>query len=373
MQVPRIGDRNPAVAEIRSILAGLGLLDNSDPGVDDLFDRPTELALRAFQQRRGLTVDAVVGPETYRAVQAARWRLGDRIIGHSATHAFVGDDVTHLQRQLLEIGYNTGRVDGHFGPLTAAALRQLQRDLGLLADGVCGPETLRGLRQLEARRVVGGSPQLLREQIVVADAGPRLVGKRIVIDPGHGGSDRGWQCAGESESAIVFDLATRLEGRLIAQGVTTWLTRGRHHTIDEAERAAFANAQAADLVVSVHMDGSANPHANGVATYYFGSDHSSSTIGERFAGLVQREIVARTGMLDARSHPKSWTLLLLTAMPTVRVEVGYLTSREDRERLCSAAFRDVVAEAMLVAIQRLYLPQEQDPQTGVLVLPAFAS
>jgi N-acetylmuramoyl-L-alanine amidase len=56
-------------------------------------------------------------------------------------------------------------------------------------------------------------------------------------------------------------------------------------------------------------------------------------------------------------------------MPAVRVELGYLTSPRDARRLRSAEFRDTVAEAMHVAIARLFLPPEADPPTGALRLP----
>jgi len=371
MQLHRLGDRNDGVAEIRRILATLGLLGNTDPGLDDLFDEPTETAVRAFQQRRGLTVDGKVGVETYRALQGARWRLGDRIIAHNASNQIVGDDVAELQRHLLEIGYRAGRADGHFGADTARALQYFQRDMGLLADGVCGPVTLRALRQLERKRVVGGRPQMLRDMMAVADSGPNLLGKRIVIDPGHGGDDPGSVVGDITEADIAWDLATRLEGRLTALGVTTWLTRGPASTKDDSERARFANEQSADLVLSLHVDATPSPNANGVATYYYGAGEVSSSIGERFADLVQREIVARTGLLDGRIHAKSWTMLVMTMMPTIRLELGYLSSPVDRPRLVDPTFRDRVAEGLLAAIQRVYLPREQDPPTGVLKLPAF--
>ncbi len=377
MQILRIGDRSDAVAEIRRVLASVGLLDNTDPGLHDLFDSEAETALRAFQQRRGLTIDGLAGPETWQALESARWRLGDRMLAHNATQQIVGDDVIELQRQLVEIGYNAGRLDGHFGPITAAALRSFQREQGLLADAVCGPQTLRALKHIDARRVRGGAPQLLRDMMAVADAGPSLLGKRIVIDPGHGGDDTGVSVQmGDSaltEDEIVFDLATRLEGRLTALGVTTWLTRGRHVGPDDRTRAQFANSQGADLVLSLHVDAAPSPHANGVATYYYGAGEVSSSIGERFAGLVQREVVARTGLLDGRTHPKSWTMLLHTQMPTIRLELGYISSPVDLPRLTEPAFRDRVAEALLAAIQRLYLPRDLDPPTGVLRLPAFAT
>jgi N-acetylmuramoyl-L-alanine amidase len=60
-------------------------------------------------------------------------------------------------------------------------------------------------------------------------------------------------------------------------------------------------------------------------------------------------------------------------MPAVRIEVGYLTSSVDRVRLIDPAFRDTIAEGLLVAVQRLYLPKAQDPPTGVMRIPAIAS
>ncbi|HEY0698928.1 MAG TPA: N-acetylmuramoyl-L-alanine amidase, partial [Micromonospora sp.] len=92
----------------------------------------------------------------------------------------------------------------------------------------------------------------------------------------------------------------------------------------------------------------------------------TSTVGERLAGLVQREIVARTGMRDCHTHAKTWELLRLTRMPAVRVDLGYLTSPVDRARLVQPRFRDRAVEAVIAAVQRMYLPIEQDVDTGSL-------
>lgn len=365
-----LGQRGGAIVEVRRILAILGLLDSPDqPGSDPHFDAATELAVREFQQGRGLRSDGVVDAETYRALAAARWRLGDRVLVHNATQPLVGDDVAALQRQLIEIGYLQSRADGIFGPSTENALRSFQRESGIRADGICGPATLRQLALL-AGRVVGGRSQLLREMAAVTDAGPSLIGKRIVLDPGHGGDDTGATGSGLVEATLAWELATRLEGRLTALGVTTWLTRGPGNGPSDDERAQFANSQGADLVVSLHIDASPSPLAEGVACFYYGAGESSSAAGERLADLIQRELVTRTGFTDCRIHGRTWTLLRLTQMPAVRVEIGYLTSAGDRARLLDPHYRELIVEAMLAGIQRLYLPPESDHPTGMMRIPA---
>jgi N-acetylmuramoyl-L-alanine amidase len=364
----RPGDRGPAVAEIRTVLTGLDLLPSRTGG--DEFDAETERAVRAFQQSRGLSADGRVGAETWRALEAARWRLGARALYHAMPEPLIGEDVRTLQERLLEMGYDAGRADAIYGLRTSRAVAQFQREMGLNPDGVCGPQTTNALRRL-GRKVVGGRPQWLRESDAIRQAGPTLVGRTVVIDPGHGGTDPGHVVPDGAlrwnEADIVYDLASRLEGRLAAAGVRVQLTRGPapRSCLPDADRAQLANSLGADVFISLHIDGHANPAAEGVATYHYGTNNGvTSATGERLAGLVQREIVARTGLGDCRTHAKSWDLLRLTRMPAVRVEVGYLTSPADRGRLVDPRFRDRVVEAIVAAVQRMYFPIEQDVPTG---------
>ncbi|MFG1778859.1 N-acetylmuramoyl-L-alanine amidase [Micromonospora sp. NPDC049051] len=369
MRPIRPGDRGPAVTEIRTVLAGLDLLVPTAPDADE-FDPHTERAVRAFQQSRGLSVDGRVGAETWRALDAARWRLGARTLYHAVPEPLTGEDVRSLQERLLEMGYDVGRADAIYGVRTARAVAQFQREVGLTPDGSCGPHTTNALRRL-GRKVVGGRPQWLRESDAIRQSGPTLVGRTVVIDPGHGGTDPGvvvpdgalrW-----TEADLVHDLASRLEGRLAASGVRVQLTRGPapEECLPDDRRAELANSLGADVFISLHADGHANPEAEGVATYHYGTDNGvTSATGERLAGLVQREIVARTGLLDCRTHAKAWDLLRLTRMPAVRIEVGYLTSPADRARLTDPRFRDRVVEAIVAAVQRMYFPIERDVPTG---------
>ncbi len=362
MQLLRRGDLGPAVAELRAMLTSQSLLPPD--GTAAVFDLAIEHAVCDFQQRRGLTVDGIVGPATYQALCDAKLRLGDRSLAYSVGHPLRGDDVSTLQERLLELGYDVGRADGLFGPQTELALRGFQRDYGLQADGLCGPATLRSLRQL-GLKVSGGRPVYLREQEQVRRSGPALRGKRIVIDPCHGGPDRGSLVDGAAEADLMWDLACRIEGRMAATGMETLLSRGAGNSPSEADRARFANEAGADLVLSLHTDAHRSPHAQGLTTFHFGTGNgTTSTVGEALAGFLQRELVHRTGMLDCRTHPKTWEVLRMTRMPAVRLELGYLTHPHDRAKLLDPTFRDVVAEGILIAVKRLYLLGENDQPTG---------
>jgi N-acetylmuramoyl-L-alanine amidase len=375
MQPLRLGDRGPAVADVQVSLRILGLLSTESPMTDGEslesaeFDAATEVAVRHFQQVRGLSVDGRVGDETYRALSEARWSLGDRLLRYDPERPMRGDDVISLQERLLELGYDAGRADGILGPETESGLRAFQRDYGLTSDGTCGPATLRALRQL-GRKVTGGRPQLLRQSASFVDSGPHLIGRRIVVDAGHGGDDTGFSAGETTEADLAFDLASRIEGRLAAAGATVYLTRGRHQGPSLAERTTFANDARADLFLSLHMESHSSAHARGVASYYYGTGSgASSTFGEQFANLARREVVARTGMLDLGSHPKTWDLLRMTRMPAVRLDCGYISHPVDRLLLLDARVRSAIAQAVLAAVQRLYLPADADPPTGTFILP----
>jgi N-acetylmuramoyl-L-alanine amidase len=367
MQLLSRGDAGPPVAEVRAALEEMGILEPTGPG-PALFDDALEQAVRIFQQQRGLITDGLVGPATYRAMRDARWGLGDRML-HLNTHApLTGDDVFALQERLLELGYDSGRADGVFGRQTEQALRSFQRDYGMSPDGMCGPRTLRHLGYL-GRKVTGGRPGLLREQERLHRAGPRLSGKRIVIDPGHGGPNPGVAVGHGAdtvtEAGLVADIARRLEGRMAAAGMEALLSHGPNDCPTDAERAGFANSAGADVVLSLHVDANASPAANGLAAFHFGTGTgATSTVGEALAGFIHRELLARTQMLDCGVHPRPWELLRLTRMPAVRVEMGYLTNARDRAALLDPGFRDIVAEGILVAVKRLYLLGQDDKPTG---------
>ena len=110
----KVGDRSDAIGIIANTLNRLGFLDKTS----DLFDLSLEEAIKAFQQERGLTATGLVNEITQRALDEARWRLGDRILLLGTQSLMRGDDVSTLQERLIQMGFNCGRVDGVYGVKT---------------------------------------------------------------------------------------------------------------------------------------------------------------------------------------------------------------------------------------------------------------
>jgi N-acetylmuramoyl-L-alanine amidase len=359
----RPGDSGDLVNQIITSLNRIGLLHSTPEN----YDSSVADAVALFQQQRGLTSTGNVNNQTFQALEEARWKLGDRSLYLQPSPLMRGDDVAQLQSRLTDMGFDCGRVDGIFGIKTEEAVKEFQKSVGTTADGKCGPATLTALIRL-TKTVAGGAPTKLRETARQQSRGPALAGKVIVINPARGGDNFGVEANGCTESEITYDIANRVEGRLLALGASVFLTRGPKNDPSESERISLTNKSNADLMISLNCDSYKNDLAHGVATYSYGSDAHGvhSVVGDRFASLVQREICARTDLQDCGTHSKTWDLLRLVSAPAVRIDLGYLSNPGDADRYQRAEFRDLIAESLVIAIQRLYLAAEDDAKTGTL-------
>jgi peptidoglycan hydrolase-like protein with peptidoglycan-binding domain len=115
-----------------------------DPGpVDGEFGSQTETAVKAFQQDRGIAVDGVVGPITWLNIDEFA-EFDKPTIRNGST----GLPVRRAQKRLSLAGYDTGGVDGIFGPRTESGVKALQQDTGLTVDGIVGPHTWQKIDEL---------------------------------------------------------------------------------------------------------------------------------------------------------------------------------------------------------------------------------
>lgn len=348
------GARGRAVRDIQMRLLALGYAIEENERAER-YGATTEEAVRAFQQRRGLIVDGIVGPESWRELVEASWGLGDRVL-YLRSPNLRGDDVRDLQERLSALGFDTGRVDGIFGPRTAAAVHEFQSNYGIPPDGIVAESTVRALRGLPHISHPSAPPAArVREREKLRRMGGTS-GLRIVVDPGHGGGDPGFVgSAGHTEAACAYAIARELEAALGSGGMTVYLTRDESANPGESQRAAFANRQGADILISIHAASHQDPSASGVATFYYGHERFESEAGARLAELAQ-QAVSRLGLVDGRTHAKTFAILRETRMPAIHIEPGFISNPGEEALLADPGFRRALGHAIAAAVRAFVSP-----------------
>jgi N-acetylmuramoyl-L-alanine amidase len=346
----RQGERSAQVADIQARLRGLGY------GVDDeagYYGTKTADAVRSFQQLRGIISDGIVGPNTWAELVEASWRLGDRVL-YMRHPLMRGDDVATLQARLNALGYDAGREDGIFGPDTARAVRAFQREYAVAEDGMYGPHSHAALVGLRVERP--GTAALLREELRMDERG-RLADALVMIDPGHGGVDLGdLGPLGLVEADVCWEVARLLAEKVLGQGARVRFTRTEAEGPDDSERARRANRLDADVFVSLHLNSHTEDTARGASTFYF----RSSVAGARLAESIQDELT-RLGIMDCRSHPRSYQLLKETRMPAVLIEPCFITNPDEEKRLDDPEFRMLLADAIAAGVRQFFEKRVREP------------
>jgi len=295
------GDRGDAVRDIQVRLASLGY--SIDPAEHGGFGSTTERAVRAFQERRRLLIDGVVGDHTWSELVEAGYLLGARIL-YLRYPSFRGDDVRALQAAMNLLGFDAGKEDGIFGPRTDRAVIEFQRNVGLPTDGIVGVTTLAAVRRLRPAGPGPGRAEV-REAEALRRLSASLEGARIAIDPGPG---------------AALDLGRQLVAELAGRGAAPFLLGTEGTTTSDSDRANAANQAGAEILVGVHVDAGGAPGTDGVTTIYYGREGWISQAGRRLAELIHRELTSGLGLGDLGTYPRSVPLLRETRMPAVLIE-----------------------------------------------------
>lgn len=205
----------------------------------------------------------------------------------------------------------------------------------------------------------------------------------VVIDAGHGGKDPGAVNGKKQEKDINLNVALEA-GRLIQQNckdVTVIYTRDTDVFVELAKRADIANKAKADFFISIHTNSAKNTSANGAETYLLGSEENrtsanlsvatqenSAILLEKdyqtnyagydpkspesqiifefmqneyqkeslnMASLVQKELVGTAKRHDRGVHQAGFLVLWKSAMPSILIELGYISNQADRDYMTS--------------------------------------
>ncbi|USK62196.1 N-acetylmuramoyl-L-alanine amidase [Peribacillus asahii] len=181
-----------------------------------------------------------------------------------------------------------------------------------------------------------------------------LKGKTLVIDAGHGGKDPGTSANGMSEKDIALDVTKSLVKRLEASGAKVIMTREGNTYPTLEDRVDIANQHDADIFVSVHVN-SGPPSAAGTESYYDSSKNPQSAEGKMLATEIQKQINTLLGTANRGVRDKGFYVIKYTEMPSVLVELGFVTNSEDAKKLSSQ--RNLFAQAIYNGIIAYYNKQ----------------
>lgn len=221
--------------------------------------------------------------------------------------------------------------------------------------------------------------------------------KTIVIDAGHGGKDGGCVGAIANEKNIALSISLKL-GKYIEENfkdVKVIYTRTTDVFLELTERARIANKANADLFICIHVNSGATPTAIGTETYVMGLHKTESNlkVAQRenasilleddyeskyenfdpnspesyivltltqsahleqslmFASKVQKEFTEKVGRYNRGVKQAGFLVLHQTAMPSVLIETGFITNREEEKFLASDIGQDYMASAIYRAFK----------------------
>lgn len=214
-----------------------------------------------------------------------------------------GDDAADLQSRLARLGFDCGRVDGIFGPRTARALGDFQSNCGVLADGVCGPETLRIIVRVSGQTGTGPGVGAVREREQLRAGFESMANCRVVVGQ-FGGL-----------SGLTRTLARELRQR----GATVM-------PLDEPDAEAQALA-ANHFGAHVYIGFQAHTERTAVAHYYQVPTFESAG-GHALAELIATEMSAVRSLTPAVSGMRL-PVLRETRMPAVLVTIGPVRAATD--------------------------------------------
>jgi len=233
-------------------------------------------------------------------------------------------------------------------------------------------------------------------RVVISKLTPKRASKvTVVIDPGHGGRDAGAVGNGYKEKDINLAVALKVARILRSKGYRVILTRTKDEYVSLYARARMANRSGAHLFVSIHCNASRDPEASGMETYFLSESRTSEEravailensaikydigyvqpdepVGAILGDLLQNLLLEQSYNLAMNIHRAALKMALTkdrgvrqagfyvlkwVMMPSVLVELGFITNRKEAKKLASPSYQRRLARAIALGIER-YIKQQ---------------
>ncbi len=164
--------------------------------------------------------------------------------------------------------------------------------------------------------------------------------RTVVIDPGHGGYDKGARWGRVYEKHLALDTAARLEAYLKTKGYRVVMTRRSDYFVSLPGRVAFARKYSKPVFVSIHYNYTWKKRPSGLETYYYTSE------SRPLATYIQQGMLRRIRTLNRGVKHSRFYVIRHAKWPAVLVECGFVSNASERERSKQAWYRQAVAEGI---------------------------
>lgn len=169
----------------------------------------------------------------------------------------------------------------------------------------------------------------------------------IMLDPGHGGDDAGVVEGDMVEKDLVLQIAFAMAAELVARGYDVGFTRTGDHAVPWDERRSRAEEAGASLLVMMHLNRSDDPTRHGAEVYAHLDDEGSARAAQEVAAALEES--GSEVLVEARP----WPFLQSPSVPTVMIELAFMTHPVERRLIRSEAFHRELGRAMATAADRL--------------------
>lgn len=169
--------------------------------------------------------------------------------------------------------------------------------------------------------------------------------RTVIIDPGHGGHDKGGQWGRVYEKHLALDTSVRLESHLKKMGFNTMMTRRSDYFVSLPGRMNVANKNRNAIFVSIHYNYTWKQHVSGIETFY----HSQQS--HELAKDVHRGVMSRVKVVDRGVKYARYYVIRNCNIPSILVEGGFVSNSNERSRMKTAWFRDAIARGIADGIQ----------------------
>jgi len=176
----------------------------------------------------------------------------------------------------------------------------------------------------------------------------------VVLDPGHGGRDPGAVGNGLRESDINLDISNRVINLIQQNGyIKVYATRTTDVHVGLSERPRWSNS-IGDIFVSIHQNaaGAGNTRANGTETFYTPRPQDSELgfSSRQMADIFQRNLIGDLGLTNRGVKSARFVVLRYGIIPSILVEVGFVSNPGDAAQLATEEFRQRAAESLYRSI-----------------------